>query len=407
MPFLTLKKIKNDLKNDCDIYTYISDRGGRKSSVFQEFLINEAKKGKPFLLLRSKSDEVIALSWLSEYIQKNFKNYQFEEKQIDKYMKAFYFTDDQNKKHLLCYASALSVQKKYKSNYLQGFEKIKYVLWEECIPTEPIPQNRDRILTSATKELRQLFSFVSTVTRKNKPKIIMLGNDIPDNILNPITVLFDVFEHLKLNENQSGDFSLDDKKYNYLFYYFDFPNSINHWMFSKKFDIDYNLKIPKNSKKYDFILATKNKNYYLYEMKTYFYISSKSEKKAEKTSGINNTYDFFNNFGTTNLLKKYSLTTALQFLITFYNVEEKKVIENFGLLWFSNPKFIKKKEQPQSNDLLNIYELNNMSNSELLNYKNLDKIKELRLIIRENHIIYENPTIKAEVETLTSRGVLL
>ena len=43
---LTVEKLKNDLKKGKDINIYISDRGGRKSSAVQDFLIeNNIKTG--------------------------------------------------------------------------------------------------------------------------------------------------------------------------------------------------------------------------------------------------------------------------------------------------------------------------------------------------------------------------
>ena len=68
---LTVEKLKSDLKKGKDINIYISDRGGRKSSAVQDFLIDHnIKTGECFCVMRSKSDEQITDRWFSEYKEK-------------------------------------------------------------------------------------------------------------------------------------------------------------------------------------------------------------------------------------------------------------------------------------------------------------------------------------------------
>lgn len=66
---LTKDKFKSVLSRGNDINIFISDRGGHKSSVAQDFYIDEAMHGNPFILIRSKKDEAITANWLSEYVR--------------------------------------------------------------------------------------------------------------------------------------------------------------------------------------------------------------------------------------------------------------------------------------------------------------------------------------------------
>lgn len=78
--YLTPEKIKKVISKGYDINTFISDRAGRKSSTVQEWLIEEAENGRPFILLRNKKDEEINENWLSEYVADKFNDYVFSRK---------------------------------------------------------------------------------------------------------------------------------------------------------------------------------------------------------------------------------------------------------------------------------------------------------------------------------------
>ena len=129
---LTVEKLKNDLKKGKDINIYISDRGGRKSSAVQDFLIeNNIKTGDCFCVLRSKSDEQITDLWLSEYIRKKYNKmgYYFESDKIGKNVAVVYICNkNDNTKNVLLFGLWKSLEEKYKSSYIDGFEKIKYFI---------------------------------------------------------------------------------------------------------------------------------------------------------------------------------------------------------------------------------------------------------------------------------------
>ena len=219
---LTVEELKNDLEKNNDINIYISDRAGWKTTTCQLFLVDEALLGKPFILLRSKIDEKISKSWFSEYSLKILKERKITigEEKINNYITLLFLLDEKEKKYPLCYGLYISVAKKYKSNYFAGFEKVRYILWEECVPNNSLVQNVSYCKEKYLEELRSVLSIGSTVSRGRKIQYIFLGNDIPNNIINSITVSFNLLERLNLNEKIEDSIYFDEKKYSFLFYYF-------------------------------------------------------------------------------------------------------------------------------------------------------------------------------------------
>ena len=145
MSKLTVGRFNKVIKEypDCDIFTFISDRGGWKTSSVQISLIQRAiYLNEPFILVRTKKDEYISASWFSEFTQKYFKdnNIVFKSEKINaNIVKISAIVDE--KEYIVFYGLWLSLAEKYKSNYFEGFEKVKFLVWEECIPNKRISQN--------------------------------------------------------------------------------------------------------------------------------------------------------------------------------------------------------------------------------------------------------------------------
>ena len=141
---LTAEKLRNVLSHGNDINIFISDRGGRKSSAAQIMLIEDALNGNPFVLLRSKKDETISENWLSEYVQIECekRGLVFYSERISNNIEQICFNDENGKKYVFCFGLWLSLAEKYKSNYFKGWEKVKYIIWEECVPTAKIPTDK-------------------------------------------------------------------------------------------------------------------------------------------------------------------------------------------------------------------------------------------------------------------------
>ena len=261
--YLTKKKVKSDL-NINDICIYISDRSGRKTSVIQDVMLELWKKEnyKPiFALLRTKTDENVTESWFSDYILKKYNSYKFYHKKINNYITVICAEVD-GEEQILCFNFFVSVSQKYKSSYYQGFESLKYIIWEECIPENRLTQNIE-IIERSDEMLNKIFSIASTVCRDSKPKFIFLGNDIKYNFLNPITVKFKLLDKVKINTDVTGDIGIYNDNYHFNFYYFDFPKSVNHWVGIT--DLTFIKDFSSLGEKLPFIFLLNGKKYFLYE----------------------------------------------------------------------------------------------------------------------------------------------
>ena len=263
MAYLTKKKVKMDLSQN-DICIYISDRAGRKTSVIQDVMIEEWAKNEYnpiFMLLRTKTDENITESWFSDYVIHKYEKYKFYHKKVNNYITVICAKVGDEEK-ILCFNFFVSVSQKYKSSYYNGFEFIKYVIWEECVPENRLTQNID-VINKSDEILNKVFSISSTVCRQNKPKFIFLGNDIEYNFLNPITVKFNMLDKIVLDKDVSGNVFLYNDLYKFNFYYFSFKNSVNHWKDVQ--DLTFIKDLSKLGTQQPFIFILNNTKYYLYE----------------------------------------------------------------------------------------------------------------------------------------------
>lgn len=396
---LTVEELRDDLARKNDINIYISDRSGWKSTTCQLFLVDEALKGKPFILLRSKIDEKISKSWFSEYSLQVLqeRRLQIGEEKVNNYITLLFLIDEKENKYPLCYGLFVSVAKKYKSNYFAGFEKVKYIVWEECIPNNSLVQNVSYCREKYLEELRSVLSIGSTVSRGRDIQYIFLGNDIPNNIINSITVSFNLLERLNLNDKIEDSIYFDDKKYTFLFYYFDFENSVNHWITDLDRAISKDIDV-KKLKVLPFILVTEYNTYFCYNAEKFIYISSKKHNKVE--SLINNDYDFFHQYGAEKLLENHSLSNALRILMTFYNVSQSEIELYYGEFWdYYEPKF-RKLTKMHKNSIINIDDITTMKYSQIYNLSNYSDICSFYSILCDNSIIYENIAIKLKCEEL-------
>ena len=66
----------------------------------------------------------------------------------------------------------------------------------------------------------------------------MLGNDISVNLLNPVTVGFNILERLTVDEPVIDKVEIDDRLYTFYFLYFSFKDSVEHWLYNKELDIN-------------------------------------------------------------------------------------------------------------------------------------------------------------------------
>ena len=404
MSLLTKPKLKEVLEKGLDFNIFISDRKGRKSSVAQDFLIDEAKDGNPFIIIRSKTDENINENWLSEYmIEKTKKDgLTFWSEKADKYIEAIYFKDKKDKKYLLCYGLYLSVVEKYKSSYFKGFESVKYILWEECIPNNQLLQDTKYIRKKHMEKITNLLNVGSTIARNNRVQYILLGNDIAFNLINPITVAFNLLERISPNCEIYDKTIIDDREYSFYFNYFDFDGAVNHWLLNKELDITYDLKID-NSFKYDLLIISEFKKYYILRGAGFLYVTSvlPSGIKNSGVSFISDEVEFFKQFKAEHLLRKFPLRTALIMLQTLYNVSYFEISQYYGEEFFKNPCLqFKKPELLNPQHIINLEEITKMELSQIMKLENFEKLKMLNELIVLNTVIYENVKIKMLFEEL-------
>lgn len=388
--------IKNDLKKDTDIICYVSDRNGRKSTAVQLFMLDEALNNKPFILIRSKIDEKIGLSWFSDYTLQIFqeKNIKPSLKKINNYIVEIRIEKD-GKSHLYCYGLYLSVAEKYKSNFYKGFEKIEYLVWEECIPNKRQVQNIQYCQEHYFDELERVLSIGSTVARGRRLQYLFLGNDIAYNVVNSVTVGFDLLERIEKDCEIVDNCYINDKRYSFLFNYFSVPGGVNHWLVDLKKDINGDIDL-KNTKKFDLILVTKYKRYYVYLRDKYIYITSKKNFRDAK---IFTEKEFFKKYHAENLLTMEK-QTALLFLCTFYNCPNYEIEQYYGKKWLSEHPIFKIQKENSPSNILNVDEISQMSYSQLFEMPNYETLLEFQQIIGRNHIIYENIGLKFKIEQI-------
>lgn len=404
--YLTPEKIKKVISKGYDINTFISDRAGRKSSTVQEWLIEEAENGRPFILLRNKKDEEINENWLSEYVVDKFNDYVFFTEKVNSNIVALKFRKYDNTVYLLCYGLYVSIQQKYKSSYYEGFEKVEYIVWEECIPNVPLVQNINHIRTRCMTEVNNVLSIGSTVARGRRIQYIWLGNDIKENILNPVTVCFNLLERLEADEPIMDTAVFLDKEYTFYFEYFSFPDSIEHWLINEGLHItrylaDSFIDFTKVLK-YDIILKTAFKDYYLYNCGNFFHISDINYIDSNTISaGIENPLAFFRKFGAEHLYLQYDLRTALTMLCTFYGVSSRIIKNYFGDRWVKEPQF-SADEYPDKTRYIDLEKITSMSLSEIINLPVYNDLVSLNEIRKQQALTFSNIKIQMLIEELHS-----
>lgn len=390
--YLTKEAVYNVLDNpEIDIITLISDRGGRKSSVLQDILIHDAMNGHPFILIRSKSDISISENWLSEYIQNKFDYLNFYTRKLNRNIQAIYFTDDNGKEYCFCFALFLSLAEKYKSNYYEGFEKVKYIVWEECIPNTPMIQSVRYVQQYMMNDLIALMSIKSTVCRTHTAKLILLGNDISVNLINPVTVCFNLLERLTVNSPITDTVMIDDRKYTFYFLYFSFPDSVEHWLINKELDVNAVINIPDNTKQLDFTLITSFKRYHIYRINNFLYISDNINNN--KIEFIQTSKDFFRKYNAMHLYEQYKLDLSLNILNDCYNIPSDEIERYYGAKWYSTPEFIKPTIKSK-NSIINLTELIGMKYNDILSLPIYSNIMHLKDVIKNSNVIYSNVQVK-------------
>lgn len=401
---LTNKKFKELLNLNTDIVTLISDRNGRKSSVVQSTLIEEWEKNnyKPlFVLLRTKSDEKINENWISEYNIKKYKEYKFKHKKLNNYITAIYAIIDE-KEYVLCFNLFVSMSQKYKSSYYEGFETVKYIIWEECIPEKRLLQKIDYVKT-LDEEIKRIFSIGSTVCRSTKPKYIFIGNDIESNVINPITYSFNLLDKLEVNKEITGNCKINDNNYSYVFYYYNFRGSIEHWLNIKDLNVDNKLK--PTGEKLDLTFTLNDKIYNVYYDKTIQIIEDKSEKiensslEKELLLLLNyfpeeELYQFVINYN--NIYKRDELYNLFRLKNSNFNLifnEYYKLIEFNNILTYQ---FIDKEEKQINN--YNINEIEKMTAQEIV--KNCQELFGFFKNYNIDNFMYSNILIKLYIEKI-------
>lgn len=400
MSYLTPTRLKEILSRGYDINVWISDRKGRKSSTTQEELLSEALNGSPFVLLRNKKDELINESWLSEYVVNKYKDYSFYSEKINSNIVAIKVKTPDDKTFIYCYGLYVSLAQKYKSSYYKGFESVKYVVWEECIPNTPLIQNIKHIRSRCMTEIYNVLSITSTIARDNKVQLIWLGNDIADNILNPVTIAFNLLERLAPNMEIEESVTLNDREYTFYFNYFDFEGAVNHWLYNKNLHISNTID-NEDLIKYDIQLKSEYKTYYIYNAGNFIHISDIDYVKAESlSSGIYSIDDFFRKYSAQSLLSEYELRTALNMLCTFYGVSRRTIAHYFGLGWYRGDIKFSPDNVSDNTVIIDLEKIVNMSLAEIMRLNNYYDIKNLNELRKTCSVTYSNIKIMLLMEEL-------
>lgn len=400
MSYLTQHKQEEVLSRGYDINVWISDRNGRKSSTTQETLLSDALNGSPFVLLRNKKDELINESWLSEYIVNKYSDYIFYTEKINSNIVAVKVRTPNDKVFIYCYGLYVSLAQKYKSSYYKGFESVKYVVWEECIPNTPLIQSIKYIRSRCMSEIYNVLSITSTIARDNKVQLIWLGNDIPDNILNPVTIAFNLLERLSPNLEIEESVTLNDREYSFYFNYFDFDGAVNHWLDNKNLHIANNID-SRDLVKYNIQLKSEFKTYYIYNAGNFIHISDKNYITAGNlSSNIYTIEDFFKKYSAQTLLHKYGIKTALNMLCTFYGVSRRVITQYFGNNWYYGDITFNQDCEKNNTKIIDLEKIVNMSLADIMRLNNYYDIKKLNELIKTCSVTYSNIKIMLLMEEL-------
>lgn len=398
--YLTPEKQKEVLTRGADINVWISDRSGRKSSVTQETLLEEALNGSPFILLRSKKDELISEAWLSEYVLNKYKEYSFYTERVNSNIVVIKVKTPDDEVFIYCYGLYLSLAQKYKSNYYEGFESVKYVVWEECIPNYPLAQNVKHIRSRCMTEIYNVLSIASTIARDNKVQLIWLGNDIKENILNPVTIAFNLLERLEADMELEGVVNLNDRDYTFYFNYFDFDGAVNHWLYNDNLHIAARVNCD-NMVKYNIRIKSEFKTYYIYNCGNFIHISDIDYTQAQRTdSGVYTIEDFFTNFNGYNLFMDYPLNVALTMLCSFYGVPMSVITHYFGSKWYRGEINFKPDSEELVTITLDLEKITGMSLAELMRLPEYAELKNINDMRKNVSMTYSNIKIYMLMEEL-------
>lgn len=399
--WLSKERLKNILGLGYTLNSLISDRAGRKSSAAQEFFIEEAENGRPFVLLRNKKDEEINENWLSDYIVNKYKDYKFFTERINSNIVAVKFTTPDDMTFLLCYGLYVSLQQKYKSSYYEGFEKVQYILWEECIPNIPLLQNIRHIRLRCMTEIINVLSIGSTIARGRKIQYIWLGNDIKENILNPVTIGFNLLERLEINNPITDKAVFNDTEYDFYFEYFDFPGAVNHWLFNESLHIARRIEPDANIIKYNTVIKSEFREYYIYNCGKYIHISDIDYIESKTLDGqIRTAADFFRKFNAEHLYNEYELRTALTLLCTFYGVSSRIIKQYFGDTWVNGEIEFRAPEVENDITVIELEKIVTQNLSDIVKAPEYDEIYKLNELKKNTVITYSNIKIQMLMEEL-------
>ena len=241
-------------------------------------------------------------------------------------------------------------------------------------------------------------SIGSTIARGRKIQFIFLGNDIKANLINPITISFNLLERLTANCEIVDKCVIDDREYQFYFNYFDFAGAVNHWLINTDMSIDNTIDI-KDKDRYLYILITNFDKYYVYNCGKYNYITNIKNDRVIDT--INDTAQFFDQYGATHLLDSYELSIALNMLMTFYDVSYSDISTYFGEYWeYYKPQFKKLKNTKECH-IVNISELSAMTNSQLLNISNFNQVSNLVNLLKLKPLIASNIQVLIYIKELS------
>lgn len=376
---LNVNQLKRDLKKGYDLYFYISNRGGRKSSTVQD-LLNEIaiKEKKPYILLRNKVTHKISDRSFSKYIRQKYiaLGYDFITKQSEKMrnlIEVYAVKDDEE--ILLFYGMFVSQSEAYKSNYFDGWENVSAIVWEECIDNAKLLQDlSSENIKSMSKQLNDVISIMSTVTREHKAPLIALGNDIENNIVNAVTANLELLERL-----QKGVISdkciINQEEYTFLFDYFQVYNKPMLWLNYKSTDVC--------SESCDgdimYQIKTKFNVYTVYKKTGHIYVSQ--ELYSSESHNIETYSDLLKFFKIHEFIDPFELCS----LFGKNNLVISKYIKNYQF----EPIYDKKA------DLINFEILKNKAYSEVTT----EELKLLQ-ILHKSVVTYSNIAIKYKVQEL-------
>lgn len=401
--FLSSTKQEETLKQGYDINCWISDRSGRKSSVTQETLFEESLQGRPFILLRNKKDEIITEQWLSEYVVNKYKDYTFFTENINPNIACIKYRTPDNEVMIYCYGLYVSLAQKYKSNYYEGFEKVRYIVWEECIPNIPLIQQIRHIRTRCMNEINNVLSIGSTVARGNKVQYIWLGNDIKENILNPVTIGFNLLERLERNVEITDTAVFNDREYTFYFNYFDFSGAVNHWLYQSSIDLCNRINVTDKTVKYDVEILTEFKKYSIYNCGSYIHISDYDYIKSDNLyDSVKTPADFFKRFSAERLYIEYPITTALTMLATFNGVPLSMIERYFGKQWYKGYIDFREDISAENKTFIDLEKVLKMPLSDILMLPEYNEIKNINEMRKSNVVTYSNIKIKMLFEELAN-----